>query len=415
MLIIFIFIIGIFLRIYNFPNRLIFGPEQGMSLITSASNLQKFSLLGETNFIRATIDSHIPFHGAYYSYFLLPFQIIFKYQVLPITLVFLILNLVTGLVLYQVAKNIFGKTVASFSLFYYLSSAVMIHHSLFTWIVNPTPLLAILTLQFFFNILKNKKILISSLCLGILSGLGFGMQNLYLFFAFLVFILSIFYSKKKILSAILFFLGGILGTLPTVIFDIRHDFYHLRTFWQYFLDVLNHQASGSLAYYNFLYLSPLLFILLAFISSFLYKKSKYLTLFPVLIFLYFNFTSPLFNLNESTGMPKGLTYKSLYTFASLIDHDHPVGTFNVATLWDFDTRAYPLRYLLQYVYRKTPQGLEDYKDVTTLYVAAPINYDINHPQVWELTVYQPYKIKEIPTNIIGYKLYKLTKQNRPLP
>ena len=46
-LIILLFVAGAFFRLYNLPDRLIFGPEQGISLLTSAANLEKFSLLGE--------------------------------------------------------------------------------------------------------------------------------------------------------------------------------------------------------------------------------------------------------------------------------------------------------------------------------------------------------------------------------
>lgn len=109
LLIIAIFVAGATLRLYNFENRLIFGPEQGMSLITSASNLEKFSLLGETNWIRATSAGHTPFHGALYSYMILPLLVIFNFRVLPVTIIFALLNLMTAFIFFRIANKPVGK------------------------------------------------------------------------------------------------------------------------------------------------------------------------------------------------------------------------------------------------------------------------------------------------------------------
>jgi len=404
-----LFAIGAFLRLYNFENRLIFGPEQGMSFITSAENLEKFSLLGETNLIRSTSAGHIPFHGAYYSYFILPLLVLFKFHVLPVTIVFAILNLVTALVFFIITKKLFGKTTGLLSLFFFLFSDVMIHHSLFAWIVNPSIILGVLTLWFVAKLFKNRKSLSPILWIGVFSGLGFGFQSFYLMFAGFLFLLLIFLSKKKFLSIPIFLFGVILGSLPTVIFDLRHDFYHVRTFWQFFLDVLAGQSSGSSSYYNFLYLYPYLFLIYAFITKAIYKFYKPLILIPIAIFLYFSLTSSFINLNKSTGMAQGITLKVLETAAQEITNDNPPEKFNVVTLWDFDTRAHTLRYLLTYNHNKKPQPVEEYKNLDVIYAFAPENYEVINPKVWELQSFLPYKITELNSPSTGYRLYKLIK------
>ncbi len=414
LLIIFLFFAGAFLRLYNFEDRMIFGPEQGISLMTSAANLEKFSLLGEINLQRATSASHIPFHGAYYSYLLLPLIVLANYQVLPITLAFTGLNLITALVFFVVSQKLFGKTVAALALFFFIFSAVMIHHSLFTWILNPLPLVGILNLWFFSKLVKNRKLLSPIFWIGFLSGFGFGLQNLYLPLGALMLILITIFSRRKLISVPAYFFGAILGNLPMVIFDLRHDFYHLRTLWQYFLDVyLTHTVSGFTDYYHFLYLFPYLFLLFAFVAINLSKIFKPLALAPLLLFVYYNFTSPKFDLNHSTGMPLGITTQSLETAAGLIATDlaasPPASRFNLATLWDFDTRANPLRYLLKYYHRQIPEGYENYADIDTLYVFAPNSYDIEKPRVWELTAFRPYRIFDLGINSPGYRLYKLSK------
>ena len=405
-----LFTIGAFLRLYHFPDRLTFGPEQGMSLSTAADNLNKFSLLGETNFQRATSQNHIPFHGAYYSYLLIPLLLLFNFRVLPITFIFALFNLFTGLILFQVTRKLFGKTIALFSLVYFTFSAVMIHHSLFAWILNPLPLLGILTLWFLSRVIANRKRVLPSFWLGVIAGFGFGLQMLFLPFSFAVFLLLLIFSKKKLLTVIAFVAGGLVGDLPMVIFDLRHDFYHLGTLWQYFLDVyVTHSVSGFTDYYHFLHLFPYLFLALAFITTLLYKIYKPLAIIPILIFIQINLSSSMFSLVRSTGMPPGITLATLELAAKTIAQDNPPTKFNIATLWDFDTVARPMRYLLQYNHKLVPQDFANYADLDALYVFAPDSYDLKDPKVWELRTFLPYKIKPLNSPTDGYRLYKLTK------
>ena len=380
-----------------------------MSLMTSASNLKQFSLLGETNWQRVTSDSHIPFHGAYYSYFLLPFIVLFNYRVLLISLIFVLLNLITALVFFVITLKLFTRSFAALSLFFFLTSDIMIHHSLFPWIVNPVPLLAIFSISFVYKLHNQRKNLWSPFWLGTLSGLGFGMQNLYLPFAVLLFIFVLLISKRKLESGLSFLIGILIGSLPTIVFDFRHDFYHLRTFWQYFLDVLAGNVSGSATYYNFLYLYPFMFLALSFLSLKFSKIYKPFILFIPLIFIFFTFNSPKFNLQSSVGMPSGITLASLESASAIIAADKPPTKYNVITLWDFDTRAHTLRYLLTYYHGLLPESLEEYKSIDALYAFAPESYNIYSPQVYELSSFSPYKVGILPSNIPGYKLYKLTK------
>jgi 4-amino-4-deoxy-L-arabinose transferase-like glycosyltransferase len=382
--------------------------------MTSAANLTKFSLLGEINLQRATSANHIPFHGATYSYLILPLILISNFKVLPITLFFAFFNLLTAFIFFKITKKLFGKIIAIFSLFFFLFSDVMIHHSLFAWILNPLPLLGILNLWFLTKLIRSRKLLLPIFWIGLMAGFGFGLQNLYLPFGVLMLILSIIFSKRKVLAASAYSLGAIIGNLPMVIFDLRHDFYHVRTMWQYFLDVyVNHTVSGFTDYYHFLYLFPFFFLGYALVTYLLYRIKKPLALVPLLLFLNATLNSPKLNLSSSTGMPAGITLSTLESAAGLIAADigtSPLaGGFNVATLWDFDTRANPLRYLLKYYYQLTPQPYENYGAIDALYVFAPENYDVIKPRVWELSVYTPYRIVDLPLNAPGYRLYKLSK------
>ena len=408
-LVLLLFVIGLFLRAYNFQNRLIFGPEQAISLITGAENLDKFSLLGEINVQRSTSTGLNPFHGAYFNYFLIPFILLFNFQPLPITYVFLFLNLLTAFIFFRVTRKIFGETIAIFSLTYFIFSDKMIHHSLFIWNLNFLPLLGVLALWFLYKLKEKPSDFSSPFWVGIINGVGFGLQ--YLFFPFIVLIsgITIFLSKKKIDALALLIAGSVIGSLSMVIFDLRHDFYYVRTLWQILLDVLSHRVGGNVSYYDFMYILPFLFLFFSWITELLYKYYKPLCFFPIIIFIVINLKSPLINFQQSTGVIPGINLKAYESFSAEINKDNPPEKFNVATLWDFDTRAYPLRYFLTYLYRKTPQGLEDYHDLDALYVAAPDSYDINHPSVFELNAYEPYQVIVLSSEVPGFKLYKLTK------
>ena len=203
-----------------------------------------------------------------------------------------------------------------------------------------------------------------------------------------------------------------MANLPTIVFDLRHDFFHLRIFSQFFLDYQRGLVSPLIAYYHFLHFFPFYFVFLALILTLLVKLTKqtYLISFFIIIFYLLALTkSPYFDLNQSIGMPKGITLKTYQNAAQTIAQDSPQSPFNMATLHDFDTRAHPLRYLVQYVEKQNPQGITEYQQLNSLYVLAPNDYDLNNPQVWELQVHQPYEIT-ILTDYQGYNLVKLTKK-----
>ncbi len=410
LLIVLLFALGAFLRLYNFPNRLIFGPEQGISLLTAAANLTKFSLLGEYNLQRFTSAGHNLIHGPLFSYFLLPFVIIFNFRVLPISLVFPGLNLLTGFILFWVTKNLFGRSVAALTVFFFLTSSLMIYHSLFIWIYHPLVLLGVLAIWFVAALKKEPYRLAPAFWLGLISGVGFSLQYPFLVFAAFLLFIVLLISKKHLFSALLFTLGFFLANITRVIFDLRHDFYHLRTLWQFFLDVyVNRTISAATYSYHYLHLFPYFCLLLALLSIGLYNLKKPLILIPILVFLYLNLTSPLFNLNRPLGMPEGLTLHSLEAAAATIAADRPPERFNVATLWDFDTLARPMRYLLQYYHGLKPLGFADYGNVDALYVFAPVDRDIYNPEVWELNTFRPYKVTILASPAAKYRLYKLTK------
>ncbi|MCX6704814.1 MAG: glycosyltransferase family 39 protein, partial [Candidatus Woesebacteria bacterium] len=402
-----IFAFAALVRFYNFPNRVTFWSEQARSLIVSADYLKKPSLLGQSYFVREDTNSHVLYAGAMFNYSLIPLLLISNYDPIVITVFFTLLNLFTGLVIYLVVKKIFSREIAIVSCMLFLFNDWMIYHSLFIWIYNLLPLLGILILYFIRQYFKNRK---SSgiFILGLLSGFGVSLQFLFLPIALAVYVILLLGSRRKIIDTILFIFGMTLGNLPMIIFDLRHNFYESRTLIQYFLDTLAGRSNAAIAYYYFLPFWPILAIIGGLVIFRIWKKSRFLSVLIVILYLVLNLTSNRINWKIPTGMPAGLTAKDIDYSSKMIAGDIN-GNFNVSEVLDFDKRAYVLRYFVEYKYGKKPLDEVSYQNLQTLYVLAQKDYDFNKSDVWEITAGGPYKISHFFDVGQGYSIFKLTR------
>lgn len=397
-------------RLYDYPNRLIFGPEQAMSLITTGEMIkEKFSLLGEAYIQRTTSTGLYLFHSALFNYSLIPLEIIFKFDPLPITVFFTLLNIFTGLLLYFLVKKATNPLIAWFSTFLFLFNSKMIHHSLFIWTLNYLPLVGLLSLYFMWKLFKNKKKLLPILILGILSGIGFGLQYIYLISAVFIFLYILLFSRKKVLSSVLYFFGAAIGDFPMILFDLKHNFFHLSTLYQYFLDIQAHKISGFYTYYQFLNFWPLFVIIGGICLTTIFKKSKLIAAALLFSYILFNVKSPYVKIFSGFSSSNEISLQNLNHVADKIAQNTPPKIFNVAVLLDFDTQAHPLRYILTFRHNLKPQAVEKYSDIQALYVLAPSGYDIKQPRVWELQTFLPYKDSLLDSPTPYHRLYKLTK------
>lgn len=407
LLIFLIIAFAIFVRFLNFTERVTFGSEQARSLIVSGRYIkEKPSLLGQEYF-RVTSSGHKLFSGALFSYSLVPLQLILNYQPIPITAFFVVLNIITGLLLFLLARKVFNFSIAVFTLIIFLFSGYMIYHSLFIWILNYLPLIGLLAFYALYLFYKKPK-LIYALILGGLSGVGINLQYLFIPFAFLLLLFVIWKSKHKIKSVLLFVVGAIFGNLPMVLFDLRHDFYHLRSLWQYFVDTLANSGQSSITYYHFLHFWPVFALLGGLLLFYIWKRNKPVTVFLMILYLYMNLSSSLVSFKEPTGMPEGLNTIEVINAAEAISQDEPE-KFNVVSLLDFDARGHILRYPLEYLYGVKPMGVEEYKEAQSLYVISEKSYDFDRAGVWEINVFEPKEVEILSEIDEDYAVYKLTK------
>ncbi len=403
-----ILFIALMVRIYNFSDRLTFGPEQARSLMVSANYIKdKPSLLGQEYF-RVNSLGHKLYTSAIFNYSLVPFILLFNYDPLPISYYFAMLNIITGVVLYLVAKKIFNQFVAVISLFLFLFNSTMIYHSMFIWVLNYLPLIGILSVYFAWKLIKNKYKLFDILMLGVLSGIGFGLQYLYLIAILIILAILFRYSKNRIVDIFAFTLGGIVGDITRIVFDLKHNFYHLRTLWQYAVDTINGVSDAGFTYYHFLHFWPVLILAIGLILWQIYIKNKYLFILLTSAYLFINLNSTFVSFDKPVGMIDGLTIADIKNASEIIAKNAKYN-FNVVTLYDFDTRGYTLRYYLEHVYNKKPLSDVEYQSASEIYALAKANYDFDNNNPWELNVYKPYNVVTMESIGDGFVLSKIVK------
>lgn len=407
LLLLVILVLAFTVRFYNFPDRITFWSEQARSLVTSANYIKdKPSLLGQEYF-RVASNGHKIFSGAVFNYLLVPLLLVTNYDPVPITAFFAILNIFTGLVVYWTARKLFDERVAVFSVILFLFNNMMIYHSLFIWNYNLLPLVGILT--FYFLVVQNKKPDYKNIfILGLLSGLGVSFQILYILIVPVVFIFGIWKSKKKFADTALFAVGLVIGNLPMILFDIRHNFYNFTALWQYMLDTFKGVSDAAFSYYYLLPFWPIVALLAGYLLSKVFKFNKYLSMVIVAIYLFLNLTSGKVSFKDSTGMPVGLTTSDI-SYASQIIANDVKGNFNVAEVLDFDKRAYILRYYVRFKYGIKPLGEIEYNNPPVVYVLSQKGYNFETSDTWEINAGGPYKISLLSDIGTGYGLYKLTK------
>lgn len=409
LLLVIIFVAATAIRFYNYSHRVSFSSEQARSLIVSSGYLKKPSLLGQDYFIGHDSNGHVLFAGALFNYLLVP-AVLITPNVVPITVLFTLLNLATGYLIYWVGKKVFGEGVGIISALIFLFSDYMIYHSLFVWIYNPLPLIGISTAYLLYLYTKKQKVRYV-LMTGFLSGVGISLQYLYAPVALAVGVFVIWKSRKKPSTIFAFAAAGAFANLPMIIFDLRHNFYNLQTILQMFLDALAGRGNAEtnyFVYYHFFPFWPLFAIAGGWILMKIYKVNKWFCLTVIAVYLFLNISSPRVNFNGPTSTPGGLYVSQIDEASRQITLDTK-GPFNVVEVLDFDKQAFMLRYFVEYKYGKRPMDIESYPNAKTLYVLAPKNYDFSHTSVWEIYSGGQFETELFYSINNSYAIFKLSR------
>ena len=112
-------------------------------------------------------------------------------------------------------------------------------------------------------------------------------------------------------------------------------------------------------------------------------------------------------------MPANWNLPRAYRAAQLIAQDvisTQPSSFNVAATLDGDSRALPLRYLLQAQFRTIPLKVEQYPEAQVLYLVTRLSPPeaLNH-SLWEISSFAPKRITQTWPLIADINLYRLEK------
>ncbi len=358
------------------------------------------------------IEGRFFFTGPFFYWLLAILGVVLNWNVTGITAFFTLLWVGTFALIYFWLRRRFSEDISLSA--YAILSFLPIFISLSRMIWNPhlLPFFGVLLLWF----LEKRR---RSLLFFFLAGLFFGL-GIHVHYSAVLWILIVFYylindiriKSFSFLNWILFFTGAVIAESPLLLFELRHDFYNLRTI---IFQIKNFQLSagytfGVLHYYLF----PLIPLICKFYGLVLEKLKTFIGSKPV-IFLeivlvsYFLLVSLQKN-QKLTYYPSGWNLEKQKQVTEMIIRDNEE-TFEVATIINSDTRALELRWWLEQMGHE-PLGVEEYNQAVVLYLVAPESRPPEKETVWEIQSLRPFKIAkevDIGDGYIFYKLRRLPK------
>ena len=231
-LLLFVFLIAAFLRTYKVRDLTTFSADQGRDALIIKKILvdYRFTLLGPKTSIS---DVHL---GPIYYYLLLPFFWIFKLDPIAGSIMTIIFDLGTLLLIFYFVKSFINPQSAIFALFLYSISLQVIEFSRIA--LNPfiTPFFSILALFSLTQIFIKEK---SKFFIPLYLSLAVLIQLHYLNFPFIIVVtlaslVKYFFSKTDKKNFLLGIFLGILILTPFIVFELRHQFFNTQALFAYF-------------------------------------------------------------------------------------------------------------------------------------------------------------------------------------
>lgn len=361
------------LRLWNLPNRMVFLADQGRDMLRvyELYTARRLTLLGPTS------SQGNFFFGPLYYYLMAPGLILAKFHPVGAVITVIAIDLLGLYFLFRLTRSLSIALI-------YATSPLLIHWSQST--LNPFFIPGLTAICLF--CLSRRKFWLAGMLAGALIQLHYS-----------AIILVIFMVKPA------FLLGLLAGLSPMLAFELRHGWLNTRGIWDFL-------ATPQPRYFNFHYLTvlvPFLFVGLAKI----FHRFRALSLLATVLILVANLSQ--LNLNPSHGytMPENWNLPTAYQTAQLIAQDvfqTQPQNFNVVTTLDGDSRALPLRYLLESQFRTIPKGVEQYPDSQILYVVTRWSQTetLRHG-LWEISSFSPKRITATWSINQDIKLYRLEK------
>lgn len=280
----FILFFGIFLRFYRIGELGTFLADQAIELESTAQILHgKFTLLG----IKTSIsDIH---NGAMMYYVMVPFLYLFHYSPIAGGITQTILQILTIIIVFAVFKKLKLISIGLITCFLISASPLIVRYSRQTMLAYYP--LFFCTITFIISIYLSRKFsCLLTLILGFI--LGFSLQVHFSTLSLVIFVLFfpfIFLQKKnRGIYFLLLLTGLIIGFLPMILFELRHQFFQTKMLLALISNYTSNQASNNnfnlilywqdtisqLLFAGNVWLGKL-FLLALFIGFVFYRKSLY--------------------------------------------------------------------------------------------------------------------------------------------
>ena len=462
-----ILLLALFLRIYRLDSLTTFGGDQGQDFLVVKDMVlyHKWTLLG------IKTSGYAFFQGPIYLYMLFPFFLVFNLNPISGAIAAIFYSIVTIIILYFLCVKFFSKRIAIISSLLYAVSGELIIFGNTPLYQHFLPLFIIISIYLFLIEDKNKFIyLLLGLSIGL--GIELHLLNISLLIAVIVYLLIYEKSKlKNILTYITGIILGLSPTIAFELrhnfLNTRYlfDYQPQNGIKIQLLDIFNEWFKGFLIYFggNSILVGILIFLIFIYIlfkkhqpknvikliklsvilvivlivlgicfSAFgqhyllpfwillpiiipvavenIFSKKVGTVIIALLIVVNLVFSIGRLNNNHGYSMPDGWTLKKIVYTSKIISQDslnHP--NFNVASLLDSVSRAYPLRYATE-VSGLKPEPVENYPSNNYLYLVTRNNEEkIFKITTWEVTSFVPFKIGKTWDLGDGINLYRLDR------
>jgi hypothetical protein len=400
-----ILLLFISVRLFNLSSSVGFGSDEGRDFLTTWNMYQtkQPKLIGPPS--EYSINGRQFYFGPAPYYVILPALVVGNWDPLWVSYFIIGLNAVALLVvLLELRKQVKDAAVLySFAAFCTVTPAVITYTRSY-WnphFMFPVSLLVLV-------LLLKKKVSHPTLYF---SGLGFlfglGMQFHY-GFVFAIIISLVWLCKTKVIkliSLLYISIGFLLGVLPLLLFELRSNFYNLRTFLLVLAHINNSHTPFGLRSFYFISLLPFVFLLLSLSLKYVKHVHRYIPYAFISLFVISSFLRIFFPPHYV------LDYPTLQELSNTIQSDDPEpGRYNIVDQLTRDNRAMALRYLVT-VKGYTPLGVEEYPQSQVLYVYTkePLDALLKYP-IYELQSDLPLVKDKQWKMQNGIMLYRLHKQ-----
>ncbi len=406
-----VMLVFIFLRSVYFTQHLNFSDDQGLQAtdILQDYRQHKIPLIGN----RASSPSyqgHFIYQGPAYYYMYFPFLLVTNFEPINSSYLFMLFCALMVVPLYYGMKLLIDKRAALLMVIIYTLSPYYLNYTRFHW--NPNYQLsllpALLLLMGFYKKYKSQKLfLLIAIFLGILFQFHYQ-------FIFVILGIAVYYfliKKNSPLLLIHFFIGLAIGFSPLLLFELKHDFYHIRTFLLFFQHRNELSSAGSITTPHY-YLSISFMFLVAFLGIIKNKLPKgrifIISCSVLAIFLFAwsavdNFPNP----QQSFWSPAPYwSYPDEYKAYTIIKSVN-LKDYNVANLAYYNTESFVVKYLLKR--DNVSINYDDYYHNKYLFVIKKSNTKIYDTLSYEVAFFKPSKVLKTWEINDHYNLYLLKR------